>query len=31
MSPFGIFRGRNFRGQNVQAETSVAEMSEYPG
>ena len=24
---FGIFRGRNARGRNVRAETSVAEMS----
>ena len=27
MYTFGIFRGRNVRGQIVQAETSMAEMS----
>ena len=30
MSTFGIFSGRNVRGRIVQAETSVAEMSEHP-
>ena len=29
-STFGIFRGRNVLGRIVQAETSVAEMSEHP-
>ena len=28
-STFGIFRGRNIRGRNVQAETSMAEMFEH--
>ena len=29
MSTFGFFQGRNVRGRNVQAEMSVAEMSEH--